>query len=305
VIALLLSTIGWATGCTTDQVDGDHGDAAVTGIDAGAPADAHVQPDAQGDDVPCDMDLTCAAPAAGKTSICGRLVDTETSAFVTGAEALLVQVSFYDMIEIATDVNAVPRYTVFADACGRFDAHDATHDGVPTPDLGYVGIAVDDRGASSGVGDHALTVVDLPVAPNATDTGVHAYVTRNSTMAAWSGARSPTLLEQGALLGIFIDKDAPATSPFAGTPREGVKVTLQDSTETPGLYFGDTSATARTTLGPAAVTGVNGSALWVGTSFNTGYGGAGGGPSGCTWPTFPASTASGALWVQEIYGTCP
>jgi hypothetical protein len=277
-----------------DSVDGGpHADAMIgEGPDAG-------EADAGGGPLPCDQDLACPAPAAGKAQICGRILDLQTSADVEGPVAEALEVRFHDASALAGGAGQGLLLTVHPDACGRFTAGE----GVAVPAIGYVGVAVDDVGLPPGEGPHVLTTIALPVTPNGKTTGVRAYSARETTDAAWSGTASPSLAAQGAFVAIFLDTNRPDVEPYHGTPAAGVRVELDGAIDDANdLYFDDVVPTQRGTIGTTSATGPNGTGIRTGTPLSTSY--TGSGPTGCTWPEVPSFTLPGSIVVAEIPGAC-
>jgi hypothetical protein len=305
LLAVLAPTA--STGCSSDE-NPSHPDAALADAaladartDAGAPDAA--PPDAGGD--LCDLELPCPAPDADRFMICGRLIDLETSQLITGPTASLVQVSFYDALAFAQNPLTAPEFSVTPDACGRFVSSSAGHHGVAVPDTMYIAIGVDDVGTPFPGGDFVSTGGLAVAEAGGKKSAFHAYTTHETTAAAWSGAMSPSLVEQGVFAGIFIDTSKPPVGIYNGTPAQGVKLTADVTVvAAKDFYFDDAGALLRSHIGSLDAAGADGTALFVQGSLQS-YSGAGGTSAGCSWPSAFATTSPNAILVNEYESTCP
>jgi hypothetical protein len=235
----------------------------------------------------------------GKAQICGRLYDTGTSVEIDDQRppVRLFAVNALGYASNPQDPEQSYLSDLVVDACGRFHAGI----GVVPPATSFVGVVVDDP---VGAGDAWVTTgVALSVAASTTHAGVVGFATPVETLAVWDAASglADSLTEDGAVLQIFVDAASPL-APLPGTPVAGVQSlvagTLSDPDDT--FYFGDTVATERLQLVPAATaTGKNGSALLIRTEL-TMHGGTGAEPPGHAWPARLADSIPGAILVQLV-----
>jgi len=264
------------------------------GGDGGARADAPLG-DAgiatDGDVAPCEEEVACAAePLPGAVTVCGRLLDVETSAYV-GDPA--VEIRFIN--PIASDLTVLA--TTHPDACGRFVV-----DNVLGLLPGYVIVTTDDDNLLGG--DYVRVASMIPVAlGNSVRTNVFAM--RADTDVAWSAAAGlgdRTFSERGAVVAIFLDARKAPVSPFQGAPIEGVAITEDGAVDAArDHYFADTQPSSRATLAPArALTGANGSAIMTGPLPTHEYSGT---HAACVFGEVRGAIP-GLVQVQEMFGTC-
>ena len=294
------------TACDDD--DKPTADAAVDAAPADAAVDSGVdaqQPDAGADaGPPCSQAPACPSPSAGRSMICGRIFDTETSTPAAKAEDL--RVSFFAALDLASNPEGTAaEFTVTPDECGFFVSADATHQGVTVPaNVPIVAVGIDDVGGA--LDEHVFTVVALSVSAGGKNENVHGYATLKGTDAKWSGGLDgATLAEQGVYLGIYLDPAKPAVGPYAGAPVAGVTI-IADDVERAGadFYFEDTNVLERKQAvgSQANGTGANGSALLVNQPLVQFTGRPA--PRGCTWPSAPGATIPNAVFVQEFLLRC-
>jgi hypothetical protein len=293
--------------CGDDDDDQPAIDAAVDASAADATVDAAADSgvDAQEPDAapPCSQAPACPSPGAGRTMICGRIFDTETSTPAADADGL--RVSFFDALAVATNPEgAAPEFSVTADECGYFVSADATHAGVTVPTAApLVAVGVDDVAAPDA---HVFTVVALSVSAGAKLDGIHGYATLKATDAKWSGGLDgASLAEQGVYLAIYIDPAKPAVGPYAGAPVAGVTILSDDAEQTGAdFYFENTDVLVRSQAvgSQANGTGANGSALLVNQPIANFTGRPA--PRGCTWPSLIGATVPNAVYVQEFLLRC-
>lgn len=253
----------------------------------------------------CSTDLPCPAPDAGKSTICGRLVDSQTdqpiaAAGATGAQCDLanpttdgpcsLKLTFVDALQFAmspSGATPLPSDPIILDDCGRYKATNIT-----ASSFGFTGIAVDD---AAGTGDrYKLTGVALDDDNAKPARGFAAYATRNETDAAWtssSGLTGNSLATRGVLATIFRH----GTTPVAGVMvrRTGQVVAADD------FYFDDPSPSTRNHIAPAQnSTGTDGTALMINSIAPDNHDGVGGEPAGCRWPVALAASIPNVVFMQ-------
>jgi hypothetical protein len=264
----------------------------------------------QGGEPPCDQDLACPPADSNRQMICGRLVDTETSAFVTGDDLPnTVKISFYEANAFAMDPASAPsEFSVAPDKCGRYVSAVTGKAGVAIPGTMFILVGTDDA-ADSGAGpggSFITTGIALLGVGGSQLKKANTYLTSAQTNAHWSGAMDPTFVDRGVFLGVFVDTTKPKVGPFNGTPVPGVTLLAPAVDVDHDFYFSDTMPLLRSSVGNANVTGVNGSVLFTPTmagSLDT-YNGMG--PTGCEWGDGLLATAlPNTIFVQEHEGTCP
>lgn len=274
-----------------------------------------------GDD--CMAEISCASPASGRASLCGRIYDTETDLPIvdpmtaggapcdpvnpTATGPCSLELQFYDALDFAQNPMSAmplpPEGGVYLDDCGRYRGHN-----MPRATFGFIGVTVDD---ADGTADrHVLTGVATSNAIASPGNRFRAYVTRNETNTAWTAAAgigSPSFAERGMLAIIFH---------YKGMPRSGVTVRRNGNNVPAGedFYFADTGI-ARTmidTVGsPNDVTGPNGTVVVINSPTPISHDGVGGEPAGCIWPANLAASIAGVSFVQikeaELAGgaACP
>lgn len=291
------------------RIDASPSDTGVDTTDDDAGSDADVS-DA------CAQSTTCPPAAVDKVTVCGRLYDVETETEIraavpkhaacgSGAEAedgpCELSMLFYDATAFAMNPGATAPLAVQAlelDDCGRYVAEN-----VDLPAFGFLAVAVDD--AATAPDDHRLTVESFPVTSGQRRENQKSYVVRRSTDLGWSadaGLGVSTFVDLGALMSIFLH----GTSPVAG-----VTVTSDGSARAgDDYYFTDTDSNLRADVTATGPTQANGAALLLNSAL-VDHSGLGGEPPGCVWPSAPAVTVPGVLWmvpqVAELSGggACP
>jgi hypothetical protein len=275
-----------------------------------APLDAHVaDDDALGPGDGCISDFVCPA-TVGSVSVCGRLWDIETDVPIalpainpqmpcdprnpSSDGPCSLSVRFYDAATFARSPTTAPVITppagVFVDGCGRYKAEN-----LPRDQFDLLAVVVDDAAGNADL--HRPTAVALEAPPDTTTSfrDSRAYTMRNSTDVAWSTpifGSGATFAERGALAIAFTYHAAPVSGVQA--QRNGAAIPDDD------YYFRDVGV-LRSMIDPAATsTGANGTVLVTNASLLAPYGGIGAEPSGCTWPSQPAITGPGILFVQRI-----
>lgn len=246
----------------------------------------------------------CPAAAMGKVTVCGRLADIETDAFLeapaaTGAACpgsatadgpCSVSIRFYDALDFASNpAGATPIVpeSLYVDDCGRYRATNLT-----PPSLGYLAAAVDD---ASGTSDrHRLTAVAEATANAADLAALRTFVTRIETDTAWStgaGLAGPSFADLGVVAAVFRWREL---------GRAGVQITRNGSASTADdYYFSDASAARSTVAAGQAVTGTNGGALFLGSSL-VDHSGTGGEPPACQWPSRLVASIPGVVFVTLL-----
>jgi hypothetical protein len=261
----------------------------------------------------CGTELFCPQPSGSRTTICGRIWDTEADQPIAaeGADPTApcgvpttsgpcsLRVRFYDAFAYANDpVNATPLMPAAAlvDGCGRFRAQD-----IPNPAIGVIAVAIDD---SPGIGPqtpHRLTGITVRSNPMAVEQ-TRAFATRVSTDTLWSstaGLPSPTFADRGVALFIFR---------YANTPRTGVMVRRAGTIIPSDDYYFSNPGPGRVNVSPVDnVTGPNGSALVTGGGSRNlmSYDGQGNEPPGCTWGSTTAAAIPGSVLVQFLDAVDP
>lgn len=288
------------------NLDDDEGDETIDAPLADAPVDS-----AEG--ASCAVELSCPPPTANRMTVCGRLWDLEDEATISASTTNVcagpspsgpcaIAVRYYDALDWAQNPDTAQDLiagSTYLDHCGRFRAIDLN-----TPTFGFLAIVTEDAtGAPDALRRTAIT---LPAAEARPATELRAYVTRNTTDAAWSaalGLTGMTLGQRGAYVPIFLHGDVPV---------QGVRVT-RDNNQIPAddAYFSDPGVT-RSTVDPARTsTGPNGSAIVQSTPAPIQFSGTGGEPAGCEWPQTLAASTPGAILVQRKQaqqpggGPCP
>lgn len=236
----------------------DDGDDQPPSVDAGwwpSPDAWPQRPDADIGDGPCDLNLTCPAASPNRVSVCGRILDVETSQPVEGPA--VVDITPYDALEFAGNPNGATPLAYedkLVDACGRFRLHN-----INRPSLGFLGLAVDDP--SGGTADtYAMGAVAFAVGSGENRNRERVFAIRHATDAQWTsqaGLIGQSFVTRGALLAIFLDEE--------GEPVAGVTVTEAGATEPQNdYYFAGANPWTRTTVNPSlTATGANGSALKI------------------------------------------
>ena len=277
---------------TEEQVD--PGTGVITCVGIGTPTD-------------CATDLPCAAPMAGRSTICGRLFDSQTDQPIEAAGATgalcdpdnptadgpcSFKLSYVDALQFAMTPTSTPELmsdSTIVDDCGRFKATN-----IALSSFGFTGIAIDD---AAGTGDRVkLTGVALDDDTAKPARRFAGYVTRNETDLAWtttSGIAGESFATRGVLAAVF--RHGPMSVAGVAMRRGGNPIADDD------FYFTDASNSTRNTVSPAggqAVTGMNGTALVIDAPAPTEHGGAGAEPAGCRWPASLAASIRGVVFMQ-------
>lgn len=260
------------------------------------PPDARIDgpPVAPWDPSDCAVPKPCPEPPSNRVTVCGTIADVETGGLIDpgilgvvcrdgntdGACALDIEP--YDALAFAQDTTIAPQgyESKYLDTCGRFELVN-----VIKPQLGYLGLGIDDRGAADeyGIGGAAMAISN-----GERREGVETYAVRHTTDATWTAAAGlggQSFVERGVILMVFRDAD--------GIPVEGVVVTEGAGTSPANdYYFSDTTPGTRRTVDPAlTATGPNGAALKINSSLveHSGTGG------GCSWTSGLATTIAGVM----------
>lgn len=263
-----------------------------SGEDGGG-ADAIVL-DGGGDAGGCPAVGDCPDPPAGDITVCGRVLDLQTSSPITAGPPT---VRVFDFVDLRLDpAAAIAAATVTPDACGWFTT---TVDGL-------IGIIVVHTGElPPATGDHRRVVEVVTTAPGQT-VRANAWALRGDTDAAWSAAAGlggETFADLGSLLAIYVDVDQPAVPPLQGAPLAGATV-LINGQDVPAddFYFADPGPLARSQLVPGqAAAGADGSGLLRDVPPLAEVSGQ---APGCAFPAVNTLSIGGTLQVQEIAGTC-
>jgi hypothetical protein len=255
--------------------------------------------------LPCDQEIACPDPGAGKMMICGRILDLKNSEFmtnVTGSDpSTILKVGFYDALGFAGGAST-PQFRVSPDVCGRYVSADASHPGVDTASLSapFVAVGVDDASGNLGQGTFALVGIAMPAAAGNKIAGVRTYAIANAD-ANWQCGTS-SCLSQGIYMPIFIDTNGIDTGHYPGAPKAGVTIIADTATDPASdYYFSDTNPLTRTALGSGSSTGANGTGIFVGGPTQD-YGGTN--PVGCTWMKNLGGTIPNVVFVQEKLTGC-
>jgi len=275
-----------AAGCAVE------GNVLTSGADGGG-SDATTG-DGGGDAGGCPVVGACPAPPAGDITVCGRVLDVETSAPITGGAPT---VRVFDFVDLRLDpAAAIAAAAVDPDACGWFTT---TVDGL-------IGIIVVHTGElPPAAGDHRRVIEVFTTAPGQT-VRANAWALRSDTDAAWSAAAGlggQTFADLGSLLAIFVDVGEPAVAPLQGVPRAGATILVNgQAAAADDFYFADPAALARTQVAPAqAAAGADGSGLLRDVPSLAEISGE---VTGCAFPVVSTLSIAGTLQVQEIAGTC-
>ena len=261
------------------------------------PPDARIDamPEDPVDIANCAKEIPCPeATSANRINVCGRIWDVETGdrvgTIVDGEVcregntdgACILDIEPYSALDFAQDTSTPPLgyASKYLDTCGRFQLVD-----VIQPQLGYLGLGVDDAG---GADEHGIGGAAMAVSPGQTRDGVTVFAIRRATDAAWTsqaGLTGLSFVERGVILLEFHGADGPASGVTA--------------TEGPGAdpandyYFSDTTPNTRRTVDPTrTTTGANGAALMV-ISNLVDHSGTGG---GCNWTSGLATTIEDVMF---------
>lgn len=286
LVAVLLGLIACndTSGEVLTTLDGDGG---VPGPDADL-----TNPDADPDANPeCRVDPPCPTPSILGVSVCGRVVDVETSEVIKAPTDVAVQ--FFNLIDFGSGPFLAE---VIPDECGWFEAEDI---GGLIP--GVLVMSTDDQGSSSNYS----RVVSVLSSSFGQPLIANAPVLREAVDQAWgdaAGLGGQSFSDVGALLLMFFDGTEPEVFPYRGTPVTGVTLT-EEGTPQPSddYYFSDTNPLLRVTVDPGlATTGADGAGLLVGTLPINDYSGA---KLDCTFGA-TNGVIPGIVQAQEIYGSC-
>jgi len=252
----------------------------------------------------CDQALPCPADQnTGRSKVCGRLFDLQTSAQIRGTDPMrlqcgeagastdgpcLMEIHIYDALQFAqgiiVELNHDP---VELDDCGRFRINNIEH-----ANSGFMGIGIDDAAAAPDV--RRNTGIAVPVtATGSVFNGMRGYSETVATDELWSGQISHgSITDDGAFFVTFTDNNAPVS---------GVEILLSQSPTANDFYFDDTSPATRDLLGTTrTTTGVNGSGLVTnigpGTPQLTGNGGE---HDGCMWEENITAAPANVMFVTQ------
>lgn len=254
--------------------------------------------------------ISCANAAPGKVNVCGQLADIETSARLDlGAGGLCdsanpaddgpcsLELSFYDALAFAQNPTGATPLTydrLRVNECGWFAA-----EGIPAPQLGFLGIGLDDADADD---DHVLTGVALPVSGGQRVDDITVYATRLSSVQMWTDSAgmpfgAQNFAERGAYAPIYLHCDQ---------PMPGVTVISGGSPQAANdYYYSDADALMRTTIDAGlSSTGANGSALLVDAELVQ-HTGSGGDIGTCEWNSALAAAIPGVIFAQEVHTVDP
>jgi hypothetical protein len=278
----------------------------------GVSADDYIFVDGFDPPVDCSPALVCAAPAAGKACISGRLTDAATgvplratfkaertcSGGAAGGPCDLA-LAVYDAVQYAGNpATAAPLSSSEAtlDGCGRFRFAN-----LDPPSSPYVAVAGDD---AFGVADlHVASATQHALSANAVVDGLSVLAVRRDTVQAWTdSAGDPFGASSFADVGVILFGFDVSGVPSAGVTviRNGNPIGADD------YYFADSSSSQRQQVDATqGSTGINGAALVVGGSPFSSYSGAGAQPPGCIWPSVLATATPGVVFFVEMHISCP
>ena len=243
--------------------------------------------------------FSCPTPASGKVTVCGQISDIETgdslqAVGATGAPCdstpsadgpCSIQIQFYDPVAFATNpatATPVVPTRLYVDDRGRFRGEDLT-----PPAGGYLAVALDDAGGTSD--RHRLTAVVTSVVAG-TSQMLRAYVTRRQTDTAWTasaGLSGSTFADRGVIAAIFR---------YQGVGRAGVTITRSGSAVPADDYYFVDAGQTLSAVDSAGPTGASGGVLLLNSGLVQ-HGGTGGEPSSCQWPSRPAASIPGVVFV--------
>ncbi len=245
----------------------------------------------------CPLQPDCPQPPSGDITLCGRVVDLETSQPITTDPP---DVRVFDPTKLRQDpLNAVELAVVTPDVCGYFTT---------TIDGSSEGLVVH-TGSIPIFSNDPRRVISLVMTQPGQVYRQNAWVLGRTVDQRWStdaNLSGPSFAESGSILPIFVNvnQQAPDGSPLQGVPVAGVAMTADGSALTDGAYyFSDADSLTRSTVAPAQMTtGTNGSGLWrsAGGAFSM----LSGTKTSCTFPKAQGSVILGMVQVQEIAGSC-
>lgn len=278
-----------AAGCVT--AEGDVLTSAGNAPDATPGADA---PGVADGGEGCAAQPPCPTPASGEITVCGQVVDLETSAPVIDAPPTI---RIFELTDLQLDpTGAIPEAVVDPDACGYFSV---TLDGV----LGVLVVHTGELVAS----DPWRRTASLVIASPGQVARVNAFALRATTDDAWTqsaGLTGESFADRGATMMIYVDITAPAVEPFQGTPIAGVTMT-RSGLEQPAAdyYISGADPRSRSQIDPGlSATGPTGAALMIGGGF--GIETYGGNHANCTLAQSTGLSLAGVVQVHELLGTC-
>jgi len=273
-------------------------------VDEGADAGPQVPPMA----LACTEPKPCYAPVGDRVTLCGQLYDVETRAPMrdTDAEGFAcdplspaatgpcsVCANAFSVVELvggATAARSLDSASIDIDDCGRYRIV-----GVELPDGGAIAVMTGNCAAPQ---QWVPTVVSIPAALGQRVRDEPIYASSVDTIETWTDTAGRPF-ESGQS---FADVGASlVTYLYGGDPSRDVMLTVSQR-PTVAFYFADDSALSSIDRSRAA-TGLNGSALAVSASGFSLYGGVGGEPDGCVWPSERAAAIPGALFVQRVEAT--
>jgi len=288
--AALLVSLFVGAGCvdTEGEVLSTLGGDGGAGTDGGAAADGG--PDAAVD--PCAAELPCPTPVPGSVTVCGRVLDVETSDAIPGGGN--VNVEFFNVVDFEISPSLADTE---ADECGRYVVENIF--GALPP---FIVASTDDDVL---LGGEYVRVISFVPSTIGSAVRSNVYAMRSATDDAWATASGlgNTFSDIGSSIFIFIDATAPPVMPFQGAPVSGVTITEEGaSAPSRDYYFSDGDQLSRAALAPAqSQTGVDGSGIITGPFPTNEYSGAHG---SCTFPDIRGAAISGIVQVQEMLGSC-
>jgi hypothetical protein len=263
----------------------------------------------------CSVPLPCPAPSgSGNVSLCGRVYDLEDTKPLddgnpdNGEPWKTVELRVYDPIAfVANPAGARPIVKALPDSCGRFAILE-----VERPSNGFIAVATEDVTGADGMptlGDNLVqTGIAAPATAGVPITGMRAFIFKRTLDQTWSTAAGltggNTFGKMGVYIPIFVS--GTAAPPFLAGPTSGVTIAQVDpatGTRTPhpmnDYYFDDTDPlTRRMVSSSRAMTGANGTGLYVMSGLSQ-FSGTGGNPNGLCWAKDLAAAPVGGAYVQE------
>jgi len=262
--------------------------------------------------VDCAPALSCPAPQTGKSCISGRLVDAasglqlraqfkveRTCADGAAGGPCDLALSAHDGVSFSMNPAASPSLAsaeTTVDGCGRFRFANLDPPAGP-----FVMVVSDDANPSDDL--HVPSGTPHALGSNARVDGVVALATARDTIDAWTqSAGFPFGTSSFADVGVIL-----FGFDVGGVPRAGVTLKRSGNpAPASDYYFADPSPLQRLEVDATLTsTGIDGAALFAAGSFDlAGYSGAGGEPTGCSWPSVTASGAPGAVVFIQIGAHC-
>lgn len=241
----------------------------------------------------CSQPLPCPAPPPGALTVCGTVIDLETSQPLD-ATAPALELRIWDLADFT--MFGEPVATPDIDGCGRFVAEDLG--GLFS---GFLIVQTQDTGDDA----YRATATIVSASPGQT-VRTNAWALPDAVEQAWTDAASLSsggFASRGSLLAVFIDLEQPPVGPFQGTPVAGV--TLEADAFPPVAedhYFADGSALQRSAIDPGLdQTQTNGTVIMPNALFTNEYTGT---RAGCDFANERGIGAPGVVQVQELHGTC-